>query len=206
MIDGQNRRDFLITKPSAGFGGAVLPVSATAMTTDTAVLIAGEVEIPEKDGPEKDGPEKDGKIPGCRAVPDVKDKTFPVVLVIQEVFGVQEHIKGLCRRRAKAGYLAVAPALDAREGDPAEVTDIQVLMSCKPLSFAFMGAKTPASGRIRSSKCATPSSPRKRQATSMCILKRSTASTPITGKVITITRRATHENRCSRSSATKGFK
>jgi len=40
-----------------------------------------------------------------------------VVLVVQEIFGIHEHIKDLCRRLAKDGYLAVAPYLYAREGD-----------------------------------------------------------------------------------------
>jgi carboxymethylenebutenolidase len=39
------------------------------------------------------------------------------VLVVQEIFGVHEHIKDVCRRLAKFGYLAVAPELYAREGD-----------------------------------------------------------------------------------------
>jgi carboxymethylenebutenolidase len=55
--------------------------------------------------------------------------TFPVVLVVQEVFGVHEHIKDLCRRLAKSSYMAIAPALYAREGDPSKITDVQELMS-----------------------------------------------------------------------------
>ncbi|MCX7605482.1 MAG: dienelactone hydrolase family protein, partial [Bryobacteraceae bacterium] len=40
----------------------------------------------------------------------------PVVLVVHEIFGVHEYIKDVCRRLAKAGYLAVAPDLYARQG------------------------------------------------------------------------------------------
>jgi carboxymethylenebutenolidase len=50
-------------------------------------------------------------------------KHFPVVLVVQEIFGVHEHIKDLCRRFAKAGYLAVAPELYARQGDVSKISD-----------------------------------------------------------------------------------
>jgi len=46
------------------------------------------------------------------------------VLVVQEIFGVHEHIKDLCRRFAKAGYLAVAPELYARQGDVSKTTNI----------------------------------------------------------------------------------
>jgi carboxymethylenebutenolidase len=54
---------------------------------------------------------------------------FPVVLVVQEIFGVHEHIKDLCRRLAKEGTLAVAPELYAREGDVSKMTDIQQIVS-----------------------------------------------------------------------------
>ena len=115
----ESRRGFLITKLSAGFAAAVLPVSAATITTDTNGLTAGEVQIPAEGG----------TIPAYRAMPAQAGKEFPCVLVVQEVFGVHEHIKDLCRRLGKAGYLAVAPALYARQGDPAAVTDIQKLMS-----------------------------------------------------------------------------
>jgi carboxymethylenebutenolidase len=115
----ENRRTFLITKLSAGFAAAVLPVSAATITTDASDLVAGEISIPVADG----------TIPGYRAMPMTKGKQFPVVLVVQEVFGVHEHIKDLCRRLAKSGYLGVAPALYARQGDPAQITDIQELMT-----------------------------------------------------------------------------
>ena len=40
------------------------------------------------------------------------------MLVVQEVFGVHEHIKDICRRFAKLGVYAIAPSLYARYGDP----------------------------------------------------------------------------------------
>jgi carboxymethylenebutenolidase len=52
-----------------------------------------------------------------------KGKSFPTVLVVQEIFGVHEHIKDLCRRFAKAGHFAVAPELYARQGDVSKLTD-----------------------------------------------------------------------------------
>ncbi len=48
-----------------------------------------------------------------------------VVLVVEEIFGVHEHIKDVCRRLAKLGYLAVAPELFARQGDPTKIADPQ---------------------------------------------------------------------------------
>jgi len=67
-------------------------------------------------------------MPAYRAMPD-KGGPFPTVLVIQEVFGVHEHIKDLCRRLAKAGYFAIAPELYARQGDPSKYTDTQKLVA-----------------------------------------------------------------------------
>ena len=73
-------------------------------------------------------PTADGDMPAYRAMP-ASGGPFPMVLVIQEVFGVHEHIKDLCRRFAKAGYYAIAPALYARQGDPSKYTDIPKLIS-----------------------------------------------------------------------------
>jgi carboxymethylenebutenolidase len=66
-------------------------------------------------------------MPAYRAMP-ARGGNHPIVLVIQEIFGVHEHIKDLCRRFAKAGYLAVAPELYARQGDVSKLSDIQQIM------------------------------------------------------------------------------
>lgn len=99
------RRGFLVTSLTAGFALAVQPVSAQTITTDTQGLEAGEVKIPAEGG----------LMPAYRAMPQ-KGAQRPVVLVVHEIFGVHEYIKDICRRLAKAGYLAVAPDLFARQG------------------------------------------------------------------------------------------
>jgi len=112
------RRHFVVTMLAAGFAAAVRPIAAqTVVHTDSEGLIAGEVKIPVKDG----------QIPGYRAMP-AKGTHFPVVLVVQEIFGVHDYIKDVCRRLAKAGYLAVAPELYARQGDVSKMTDIQKIL------------------------------------------------------------------------------
>src|SRR5262245_34234147 len=112
------RRKFVVTSLSTGFALAVQPIQAqTTITTDAEALTAGEVKIPVKDG----------EIPAYRAMP-AKGKNFPVVLVVQEIFGVHEHIKDICRRFAKAGYLAVAPELYARQGDVSKLTNINEII------------------------------------------------------------------------------
>jgi carboxymethylenebutenolidase len=111
------RRGFVVTSLAAGFALAVRPVSAETITTDTQGLEAGEVKVKTTDG----------EIPAYRARPDTGDK-LPVVLVVQEIFGVHEHIKDICRRLAKAGYFAIAPELYARQGDVSGMSDIQEII------------------------------------------------------------------------------
>jgi carboxymethylenebutenolidase len=106
------RRQMLVTSLATGFAVAVQPVAADTITTSSDGLVAGEVKIPVADG----------EIPGYRAMPG-KGKDFPIVLVVQEIFGVHEHIKDVCRRFAREGYLAVAPELYARQGDVSKMAD-----------------------------------------------------------------------------------
>lgn len=109
------RRGFVVTSLAAGFALATQPIAAqTVITTDTNGLVAGEIKIPVAGG----------EIPGYRAMPE-KGRNFPVVLVIQEIFGVHEHIKDICRRFAKLGHLAVAPEMYARQGDVSQMTNFQ---------------------------------------------------------------------------------
>ena len=118
MDDSINRRDFAVTTLAAGFALAAEPIAAAPISTDTQGLSAGEVKIPVKDG----------TIPAYRAAPD-KGGPFPTILVVQEIFGVHEHIKDVCRRLAKLGYLAIAPELYARQGDVSNLTDIPGIIS-----------------------------------------------------------------------------
>ena len=109
-----SRREFVVTTLAAGFALAVQPVSAQTIATDAQGLTAGEVKIPTSDG----------EMPAYRAMPQT-GKAFPVALVVQEIFGVHEHIKDICRRLAKLGYLAVASELYARQGDVSKITDMK---------------------------------------------------------------------------------
>jgi carboxymethylenebutenolidase len=47
-----------------------------------------------------------------------KGTTRAAMIVIQEAFGVNDHIQDVCRRFAAEGYRAVAPHLFHRSGDP----------------------------------------------------------------------------------------
>jgi len=111
-----NRRTFIKTALGSGFAAAVLPVSAQTIHTDSDGLEAGEVAFHSQGT----------LIPAYRARPLGKTH-LPVILVVHEIFGVHEHIADVCRRFAKQGYLAIAPNLYEREGDPTVYTSMQQL-------------------------------------------------------------------------------
>ena len=102
-----------------GYACVAGPVMAqTAIKTSADGLTAGEVSIDVKGF----------SVPAYRAMP-VGQKNLPVVLVISEIFGVHEYIADTCRRLAKQGYLAIAPNLFVRQGDPMAYSEMAKLMS-----------------------------------------------------------------------------
>lgn len=113
-----SRRGFVMTSLITGLTLATARVEAQVITTDANGIEAGEVKIPAADGP----------MPGYRAMP-TGEGPFPIVLVVEEIFGVHEYIKDICRRLAKAGYCAVAPELYARQGDLSAMTDVKKIVS-----------------------------------------------------------------------------
>ena len=115
---GFSRRSFVMTSLASGFAVASHPVLAQAIVTDSTGLVAGEVSVPVADG----------KIPAYRAMP-AKPGKYPVLLVVQEIFGVHEHIKDMCRRFARLGYYAIAPEMYARQGDVSKMADIGTILS-----------------------------------------------------------------------------
>ncbi len=102
---------------AAGYALAVRPAAASPVATDAVGLAAGAVMIPVEGG----------ALPAYAAMPE-RGGPFPIVLVVQEIFGVHEYIRDVCRRLAKLGYLAVAPELYFRQGNPATISDIPTLM------------------------------------------------------------------------------
>ena len=116
------RRSFirasLVGGVTAGFALAVQPVSAETIITDTNGLDAGMVQVKTEDR----------MVPAYRARPAGGGKV-PVIVVIQEIFGVHEHIKDVCRRFAKLGYYAIATDLYSRIGDATQISDIPTLIS-----------------------------------------------------------------------------
>jgi carboxymethylenebutenolidase len=99
---------------NAKFAAAVQPVAAsTLIATDSQNLAVGEARIPVAGG----------ELPVYWARPQANQHA-PVILVVQEIFGVHEHIRDICRRLAKQGYYAIAPELYFRQGDVAKLASI----------------------------------------------------------------------------------
>ncbi|TFZ53824.1 dienelactone hydrolase family protein [Serratia proteamaculans] len=106
-----------LKQAQGGFTPAVTPLAASTILTDEQGIHAGETTIPSQGD----------NLPAYIAKPADSSGPFPVVLVVQEIFGVHEHIQDVCRRLAKQGYLAIAPELYFRQGDARDYTDISEL-------------------------------------------------------------------------------
>jgi carboxymethylenebutenolidase len=113
-----SRRTALKAALGVGYAATVgTAVAQTAIKTSSDGLTAGEFEV-----------EVNGfKVRAYRAAPAGKTN-LPVVLVIQEIFGVHEYIADTCRRFAKMGYMAIAPELFDRQGDPTKYNVMADLM------------------------------------------------------------------------------
>lgn len=102
-----------------GFAPAAVPHATTPVQTSAGELLTGETSVPTRGE----------SMPAWHARPKNADGPLPVVIVIQEIFGVHEHIRDVCRRLANEGYLAIAPELYFRQGDPNDYADIPTLLS-----------------------------------------------------------------------------
>jgi carboxymethylenebutenolidase len=54
---------------------------------------------------------------------------LPVLLIVSEIFGVNNHIADVTRRFAHQGYLAITPSLFVRQGDPGRIANITRIMN-----------------------------------------------------------------------------
>ena len=117
--NGTTRRFALKAALGVGYASAAMSIIAqTAIKTPVAGLLTGEVTI-----------DVNGfKMPAYRSAPAGKSD-LPVVLVISEIFGVHEYIADVTHRLAHAGYMAIAPELFVRQGDPSEYGELAKLQS-----------------------------------------------------------------------------
>ena len=117
--EGATRRTALKAAVGVGYAAAAGPLMAqTAIRTPADGLTVGEISY-----------DVGGfKVPAYRAAPAGR-AGLPVVLVVHEIFGVHEYIADTARRFARAGFLAIAPELYARQGDPGSYGELAKLQS-----------------------------------------------------------------------------
>ena len=116
---GASRRLALQAALGVGYAAAAMPLMAqTAIKTSAQGLVSGEVTV-----------DVNGfKMPAYRSAPEGAGP-WPVILVISEIFGVHEYIADVTRRLAHMGYMAIAPELFVRQGDPSAYGEIAKLQS-----------------------------------------------------------------------------
>lgn len=93
----------ITTLIAAGYAAAAVGADSAPITTSADGLTTAIVTMP-------------GDLPAYVARPAGTGK-HPAIIVVNEVFGVHEWIKDVCRRLARAGYVAIAPAFFYRN-DP----------------------------------------------------------------------------------------
>jgi carboxymethylenebutenolidase len=98
----------------AGYAPAALARQAAPITTAADGLTIEETTCPAPDGFD---------LPIYVARP-AGEGPWPVVIVASEIFGIHEYIRDTCRRLARAGYAAIAPAFFVRVEDPAPLADM----------------------------------------------------------------------------------
>ncbi len=114
------RRAFLTCLAATGYSLAAAPLAASPIATPDTGLEQGDALVFTADG---------FRLPVYWARPAKAGGKWPVVLVVQEIFGVHEHIRDVCRRLARQGYFALAPELFVRQGDPRGKADVKAILA-----------------------------------------------------------------------------
>ena len=129
------RRMALASMFTVGYALAISPTADAAITTDETGLAIEEVTFAAAGG---------AQLPGYLARPAAKGR-YPAVVVANEIFGIHAYIKDVCRRLAKAGFVALAPDYFDRDGDPSTLTDFgEIRKIVAQASAAQVGADTDA--------------------------------------------------------------
>ncbi len=108
-----------------GYAAAVSPVNAEAITTPEDGLFTKNLTIPPLNHETISGASY--QIPAYVAMPAAPGKN-KVIIVVNEIFGLHDWIRDICRRYAHEGYCAVAIDFFARHGNAPATADMQALM------------------------------------------------------------------------------
>jgi carboxymethylenebutenolidase len=122
--EGSRPEDFNLSRRGiaglmfSGYAAYALSAEAEPIHTDDVGLVTDNLVLP-----------GDAGLPAYVARPAGRGR-YPAIIVVSEVFGVHDYIRDVCRRFAKLGYVAIAPAFFFR-ADPqntlATTTDFAVI-------------------------------------------------------------------------------
>jgi carboxymethylenebutenolidase len=101
----------------SGYAIAALSACASPVTTPGDDLATADVHIAGAGG---------YRLPAYLARPKARGRKAAII-VVNEVFGIHDYIKDLCRRLAREGYAALAPDYFDRAGDPAPLSDFNAI-------------------------------------------------------------------------------
>jgi len=107
------RRNVAASLFFAGYATAAVSSCASPVTTPSDELITEDVHISGFNG---------YRLPAYVARPSGRTRRGSVI-VVNEIFGIHDYIKDVCRRFAREGFVAIAPDYFDRAGDPAPLTD-----------------------------------------------------------------------------------
>jgi carboxymethylenebutenolidase len=108
-----SRRSVAASLFFSGYAVAGAASCASPVTTSPDGLIEEDVFVQGAGG---------YRLPAFVARPSTRGRKAAVV-VVNEIFGIHEYIKDVCRRLAREDYVAIAPDYFDRAGDPAPLTD-----------------------------------------------------------------------------------
>lgn len=101
----------------AGYATAAVSSCASPVTTPSDELITEDVHVTGAGG---------YSLPAYVARPAGRER-HSCIIVVNEIFGIHDYIKDVCRRFAREGYVAIAPDYFDRAGDPAPLTDMNAI-------------------------------------------------------------------------------
>lgn len=113
------RRSIAASLFFSGYATAAVSSCASPITTSSEDLITEDVSFEGAGG---------YNMPAYVARPGARGR-HPCVIVVNEIFGIHDYIKDVCRRFAREGYVAIAPDYFDRAGDPAPMTNFQDILA-----------------------------------------------------------------------------
>lgn len=113
-----SRRAIAASLFMSGYAAAAVSACASPVTTPSDGLVTEDVHVTGAGG---------YRLPAYLARPSASGRKGTII-VVNEVFGIHDYIKDVCRRLALEGYCALAPDYFDRAGDPAPLTDFEAII------------------------------------------------------------------------------